>query len=954
MDMTAVPTSEETNAHPLPPGTRARLERAFGTDLSAVRLHDDEQAEAFAERLGADAVTVGSDVYLRRGRRPGLGLLAHEVAHVLQQLSGRLPVPGDRDEPFRGRAGDRWEREADDAARHVLEGAPLPAALRGVPVGGGTAAVVARAGAIQCHDSFEHRALGDVSTPDLVRIAGPAGTPRTQVLDREIALQYLWYAEPESVTEESLRKVCPDIQTFRLAESGLLVTYGELNALPDYIATGPTADTIPKTVLLPILQYIRQESYIQLSKLVGRTETTPFAGSVFSPSQWVPGLINRLLESQALDVLSLPLGIDGTDHYSALLGRNACHFAPFSWYRWQGAYLSAKGLAEQAFAASDPNVRARLTHQAWIQVGYADHFLQDSFAAGHLVNKNLIMQWFVSWAAGKSLVPVMDWDEVQRMTADHQPGLAARQLYGSAYAGGSTDPQTAEDQATYQARRGTPGLVAGASGSVDAAYQDYFVFLSSLITQSASAAIHDHYNTNSSWVASVSHPRPYEVWGDDTFFNHTSGSEGVQETSVTTQLSRQSIREVLAGGRTSVTTQQLRDRFPTQVRGAGNQLLGLEAWNDTQRDFCGETIFPQLHDLIVRIAGPQIPNISQDEDLATRWSTSLPDTGYRATSVQLVGDRVFYATNGAVFELSSRLGAPLGRLVLSTSGGDVRLASDGKRLFAGVAGQAFGIKINGGFAIDWKADLEGAGSNTVDLITTPDALLAGSNGYVHRIEPNVGHVEKSLLLASRYWSGDYTMRLALWGSLLVAGTHGYVYAVRLTDFGLAWERSLDGGGYNPVSVLVRGTMVYAGTNGRAYQILAANGQLRQNLRVTDAVGVGDYTTTLAGDDQTLYVGVHGYVYGIRLDSWSKPAWEANLAGNRYSMVNLALNGDQLLAGSYGYLFRINPASGAVVRNVLLTAAVGIGEYETRVALTPDGRTAYVGIHGYGNRVSSLG
>ena len=91
---------------------------------------------------------------------------------------------------------------------------------------------------------------------------------------------------------------------------------------------------------------------------MGRTETTPFAGSVFSPSQWVPGLINRLLESQALDTLSLPLGIDGTDHYSALLGRNACHFAPFSWYRWQGAYLSAKGLAEQAFAASDPNVRA--------------------------------------------------------------------------------------------------------------------------------------------------------------------------------------------------------------------------------------------------------------------------------------------------------------------------------------------------------------------------------------------------------------------------------------------------------------------------------------------------------------------------------------------------------------------------------------------------------------------
>ena len=35
--------------------------------------------------------------------------------------------------------------------------------------------------------------------------------------------------------------------------------------------------------------------------------------------------------------------------------------------------------------------------QALIKNGYADHFLQDSFAAGHLVNKTLVMQWWVEF-----------------------------------------------------------------------------------------------------------------------------------------------------------------------------------------------------------------------------------------------------------------------------------------------------------------------------------------------------------------------------------------------------------------------------------------------------------------------------------------------------------------------------------------------------------------------------
>ena len=61
-----------------------------GHDLSDVRIHDDAESAAAAARLGADAFTIGRDIYFGDGRyRPdsvsGRRLIAHEVAHVIQQ-----------------------------------------------------------------------------------------------------------------------------------------------------------------------------------------------------------------------------------------------------------------------------------------------------------------------------------------------------------------------------------------------------------------------------------------------------------------------------------------------------------------------------------------------------------------------------------------------------------------------------------------------------------------------------------------------------------------------------------------------------------------------------------------------------------------------------------------------------------------------------------------------------
>jgi Domain of unknown function (DUF4157) len=89
--------SSAARGAPLPAVTRERMERGFGADLSAVRVHADDGADRLNRDLGARAFTRGSDIYFRAGRyQPGTALgdwlIAHEVAHVLQQ-SGGTSVP---------------------------------------------------------------------------------------------------------------------------------------------------------------------------------------------------------------------------------------------------------------------------------------------------------------------------------------------------------------------------------------------------------------------------------------------------------------------------------------------------------------------------------------------------------------------------------------------------------------------------------------------------------------------------------------------------------------------------------------------------------------------------------------------------------------------------------------------------------------------------------------------
>lgn len=87
------------SGQPLDPSQRAYFERRLGYDLGHVRVHHGRDAAAAADALDASAFALGSHIvfgsgWYLHGTRKGARLLAHELAHVIQQTS---PGPANAD-----------------------------------------------------------------------------------------------------------------------------------------------------------------------------------------------------------------------------------------------------------------------------------------------------------------------------------------------------------------------------------------------------------------------------------------------------------------------------------------------------------------------------------------------------------------------------------------------------------------------------------------------------------------------------------------------------------------------------------------------------------------------------------------------------------------------------------------------------------------------------------------
>lgn len=179
---------------PLDDTVRQEMEAAFGVEFASVCIHTSERADHLCALLDADACTRGAHVYFRTGRYApysvaGRRLLAHELAHVVQQRSAPPqpagaspddPADSPTDSPTDGPTATPWTPAADPMLEFRADCAAAAVASR-MPIAPEWLTVHASGAwpwlgrpVAQAQASTERHLLGDdlIGYPGLKRSAG--------------------------------------------------------------------------------------------------------------------------------------------------------------------------------------------------------------------------------------------------------------------------------------------------------------------------------------------------------------------------------------------------------------------------------------------------------------------------------------------------------------------------------------------------------------------------------------------------------------------------------------------------------------------------------------------------------------------------------------------------------------------------------------------------------------
>ena len=112
----------------LAPAEQTYFRQRVGFDFSRIKIHADGEAAASAQSLNAAAYTLGDQIVFGAGRYApgtpaGRHLLAHELAHVLQQKEGpvlrRQVLPGRSGPNLSGIPHDKWSEQIEAQYRRL-------------------------------------------------------------------------------------------------------------------------------------------------------------------------------------------------------------------------------------------------------------------------------------------------------------------------------------------------------------------------------------------------------------------------------------------------------------------------------------------------------------------------------------------------------------------------------------------------------------------------------------------------------------------------------------------------------------------------------------------------------------------------------------------------------------------------------------------------------------------
>lgn len=624
---------------PIVPTVRRSLESAFGHDFSGVRVHADSDV---APRLGASAFTIGSDIHFAPGeyaptRRSGQWLLSHELTHVVQQTGGRSLRRASLSTARAG-GGVAVHRHSVPAIQrhssheHYMLGSMTPGALRNVA----SAKAAAASGAYG--NQLAQMASGAVQQPQQLQDA--LATIREQL----VGLDNWRSASPGLPDPATIKKGSTEhshqwggqLVTVPCRDGEIVCTLGDLNALPDFFGSFDDLRRVDRSIAFKTFQAIRRETYVALKQLEATLEgrqytydrtNEAFAGMVGNkvglknPLAITPGFVNAAADVMQTETMlagdANEVGLTADVGAAATLGRNACHFPPESWLRWRAYHLEARALIASATDANDLAVKA---NEAIARNAFGEHYLQDSFAAGHLINKGFVMAVAMEHvtAATKKVRGMSDAKiQALQVATKHEAAYAlptAAHSRESARAAGRPVAPNVPDTSRLEARDPQSALEAArtigrATGDPDVAkamevyasgidprskisFEQFRTWLNDFWLQKITNTLHDKYCVKGLEVSSPDKPGLFRIYGDNKMME---SAEGTAYTAETSRLSSQAINRLVSNKRNALqpvvqggppripprpvpTVDSIVARFPSTVKDDDGTVMPLVTW----------------------------------------------------------------------------------------------------------------------------------------------------------------------------------------------------------------------------------------------------------------------------------------------------------------------------------------------------------------------------------------